>query len=101
MQTEPIRAQDARSHLGDLLNQVYYQNKQFQINRKDKPMAWLVGQNFMEMAGQAIDYIIEHKPALADTMAIMLDDEMRSVIDNNKKEMASEERLPLASILEE
>lgn len=101
MPTQPIQAQEVRNSLGELLNQVYYQNKQFQIQRKAKPMAWLVSDAFIQAAGQAIDYLIEHKPALADSLTLMLDSEIRAVLEAGTEEMETGERLPLETILTE
>lgn len=100
MPVQSIRAQDARSHLGELLNQVHYQNKQFQIQRKDKPMAWLVSGAFMQAAEQALAHLIAHDPALADMLAILLDDGLRAAIEAGMEESQAGERVPLASILD-
>ena len=94
-----IRAIEVRQKFGELLERVYYQDKAYQITRKDKPMGWLVGDAFIERMGNIINYIIEHEPVLADTLAIMLDDEIRSVIEEGRKESARGERIPLEKAL--
>ena len=97
MQTTIIPAIKARQNLGELLELVYYQNKQFQIARKDKPMARLVGENFMA----AIDELIETDPALADTLAIMLNPEIREALAQGQKEYEAGNVIPLEDILKE
>ena len=47
MQLTTIQALDARRRLGELLELAYYKGEGFRIARKDKPMAWLVGDPFM------------------------------------------------------
>lgn len=96
-----VQALDARQRFGELLDLSYYQGKQFQIMRKDKPMAWIVSQPFMDGYSQVIDYIIEHKPELADTLAIMLDGEIRDIIEKGTQEVEAGDLLPLSSILDD
>jgi hypothetical protein len=96
-----IQALDARQRLGELLDLSYYQNKQFRIMRKDKPMAWIVSQPFMDNYLQVLDYIIENKPELADTLAISLDDELREIIEKGIKEGEAGDTYPLESILDD
>ncbi len=100
-QSNTIPALEARRRLGELLELSYYQGKQFRIARKDKPMAWIVGGPSMEIYNQAIDYIIEHKPELADTLAISLDNELRGFIERGIKEAETGELHPIESILDE
>jgi hypothetical protein len=70
------------------------------IAGKDKPMGRLVGEAFIEQVGRVMDYIIEDEPALADTLAIMLDDGIRSAIEQGRKEWAQGERIPLKAALD-
>jgi len=94
MNAVTIQAIEARQKFGELLERVYYQDKVYQITRKDKPMGWLVGDAFMEKMGIIINYIIENEPVIADTLAVMLDDEIRSVIEEGRKESARESEYP-------
>ncbi len=100
MNTKPIQAREARSNLGELLNQVYYQNKQFQIQRKEKPMAWLVSRDFIQVAEQAIDFLIEQKPSLADSLVLHLDRGIQEMIVAGSEELKAGQSQPLASILD-
>jgi antitoxin (DNA-binding transcriptional repressor) of toxin-antitoxin stability system len=100
MHTKTIQAMDARQRLGELLELVYYKGKRFRIARKNKPMAWIVGEPFMKAVGQAIDHIIEHEPAVADSLAITFDDEIRNLIEKGSKEIKEKKIVPIESIIE-
>ena len=97
--TTTISSIAIRQHLGELMEQAHYQNKQFRIMRKDKPMAWLVGEVFMQNVNTAMEYIIEHNPALADSLAITMDHEIASVIEKGNQEVKKGNFLPIESIL--
>lgn len=77
-----IPAISARKQLGSLLEMAYYQGQQFQITRKDKAMARLVGEPFI----QAVEKLVESDEALADTLAILLDKETLGAIHQSRKE---------------
>ena len=100
MQLTTIQALEARHRLGELLELAYYKGEGFRIARKDKPMAWLVGDPFMKAVSRAIDYIIRKEPALADSLAITLDEEIRDIIDQGTKEIMAGKTIPISSILE-
>jgi Lhr-like helicase len=68
-----------RQQLGAVLERVYYQFQQFRIVRKDKPMARLVSEDFM----QVIDQLIEEDPALADTIALKMNDEWQTAMTDS------------------
>ncbi len=99
MNSITIQAIEARQRLGELLERVYYQNKVYRITRKERPMGWLVGDEFMEAVGKLVDHIIENEPVLADTLAIMLDDEIRSVVERGMKERQEGKLIPLSEAL--
>ncbi len=99
-QTTTIQALDARKRFGELLELAYYKGEQFRIARKDKPMAWIVGEPFIKVVSQAIDYIVKHKPALADTLAISLDDEIRAIIEQGSREVKKGDVIPIETILD-
>jgi len=84
-----------RQQLGEVLERVYYQFQQFRVLRKDKPMARLVNEDYM----QAIDYLIGSDPALADTIALMLNDEAAPILKEGAKEWRSGQRIPLDEAL--
>ena len=100
-QSKTIQALEARHRFGELLELAYYKDRQFRITRKGKPMAWLVGESFMKEVGRIIDHIIEHEPALADTLALTLDDELRAIIEQGTREVKAGKTVPIESILDE
>jgi len=55
----------------------------------------------MDALGRLVDYILEHEPALADTLATMLDDEIRAVIEQGTQEVKEGKTLPIETILDD
>jgi antitoxin (DNA-binding transcriptional repressor) of toxin-antitoxin stability system len=90
-----ISAISARKQLGSLLERVYYQGQQFQITRKDKPMARLVGEPFI----QAIEKLVESDETLADTLAILLDKEILGAIHQSRQEYQEGKALRFEDVL--
>lgn len=99
MDTVTIQAIEARQKFGELLERVYYQNKSYRIARKDKPMGWLVGDAFVEQVSRLVDYIIENEPALADTLTILLDADIRETIEQARRDWKDGKRIPLDNVL--
>lgn len=97
MNTTIVPAIDARQQLGKLLEMAYYQNRQFQITRKDKPMARLVGERFM----QAIEELVETDQSLADTLALMLNEEGLEIIQHSRQEYREGKGVPIEDVLKE
>jgi hypothetical protein len=95
-QTNTLSAIQLRQQLGEVLERVHYQSAQFRIMRKDKPMARLVNERYM----QAIDELIESDPALADTLALMLNDEFMTIFEQGQKEWAAGKRIPIEEALQ-
>ena len=58
-------------------------------------MARLVDEPFMD----AIETLLENDTALADTLALMLDEEAMGVIQQGQKEWKRGEKIPLKDIL--
>ena len=80
-----VSANHARRNLAELLETAFYQNTQIHIHRNKKPMARLVGEPFM----QAIDQLIMADTSLADTLAIMLNEEIQTVIQESTEDVAA------------
>lgn len=95
MMPHTIQTIQLRANLGAVLEQVYYQAKQFRIQRKDKPMARLVNERFMS----AIDQLLQDDPALADTLALLLNDEAMTIIERSRAEEVRGELIPLQEAL--
>ncbi len=102
-QTVKIQALDARNRFGELLELSFYQNKRFQIARKNKPMAWLVGENeiaSMKSWNAAIDRIIEYDDAMADTLAILTNKELSKDLLGESKEVDLSNYVALENLLD-
>jgi hypothetical protein len=91
-----ISAIQARQQLGELLEKVYYQNLQFLIARKNKPMARLVAEPFM----RAVDKLLAEDQSLADTLALMLNDEAQVIIHQSRKEYQAGQKILLEEALQ-
>lgn len=96
-----ISAHEARTKFAEFVERAFYQNQKFQVKRNDKAMAWIVGEPFMIAVDQMVDYLITHEPAVADTLAIMLDDDLRQMIEQGNQEIKEGKTLPLESILDD
>lgn len=90
-----IPAISARKQLGSLLEMAYYQGQQFRITRKDKPMARLVGEPYI----QAIEKLIESDKALAETLAILLDKELLGAIHQSRVEYQEGKAINVEDVL--
>lgn len=90
-----LNAVELRQQLGEVLERVHYQAVQFRILRKDKPMARLVNEQYME----AIDQLIDTDPSLADTLALMLNEEAMAIIEQGKSELNEGNLTPLHQAL--
>jgi PHD/YefM family antitoxin component YafN of YafNO toxin-antitoxin module len=99
MQT--VQAHEARKQLSELIEKAYYKDTHTRIKRNKKPMAWIVGDPFMKKMGDFIGHIIEKETALADTLAILLSDDIRETIEEGMKEAERGETVPLESIFED
>ena len=82
-----LTTDEARKNFSKLIELAFYKNQLTRVKRNKKPMAWIVGDPFMQKIGQFVDYLIEHEPALADTLAITLDDDIREAIEASTKEV--------------
>jgi len=94
-----VSTHEFRKRLSELLELAYYKNEPVHISRSGKPMARLVGEPTMQALEEIIDYIIENDPALADTLAIMVDDDIRDAIMQGRKEWEAGERIPIEEAL--
>lgn len=91
-----LSAIELRQRLGEVLERVHYQFAQFRITRKDKPMARLVNEDYM----QAIERLMDEDPALAETLDIMLDEVAMRAIQQGEQEITEGKLLPLEAILQ-
>lgn len=87
---------DARQHLGELVELVRYTNQQFRVTRNKRPMARLVSEPFM----QALEQLMAGDPALAETLDIMMNQDMMDAIEQGTREVAEGKLLPLEAVFE-
>jgi prevent-host-death family protein len=92
--TLTLNISEARDKLSELMERAHYRFEQIRIVRKDKPLARIVSDEYME----AIEQLISTHPGLADTIALMLNAEALTAIEESIKEAARGERLPLREL---
>jgi PHD/YefM family antitoxin component YafN of YafNO toxin-antitoxin module len=72
-----VSVNQARDHLGELIQQAHYLGKPFVLTRGKKPMAAIIGtQEFSRI----LELIATYDPALADTLALMVDPELEDLL---------------------
>jgi len=92
-----VSAYQVRRNLAELLELAYYKNAQIKIERNKKPMARLVGEPFM----LAVEKLLSDDPALAETISIMLDDELMDAIETGNQQVAAGKTIPIEKALED
>ncbi len=95
MKTTDISSKEIRYKIGELLNFVFYGGGQVRITRRKRVMAYLVGEPLMTVFNQ----LIEDDPALADTVALMLNKELMRNINTCQKDTKSEKKKPYKSAI--
>ena len=90
-----IQSSVLRDNLGTIINEVHYQGYQYRIARNKRPMARVVPERFMS----AVEQLIASDSALADTLALMMNDEAMSIIERGRKEWVAGERIPIEEVL--
>jgi prevent-host-death family protein len=89
--TNIIPINQARAHLGEILEEAYFLSKPFMITRGNKPMAALIGINELP---KILELIEKHDPALADTLAIMSSPEIQELLEEGEKNIQEGKVLP-------
>ena len=95
--TTTVSAYQVRRNFAELLELAYYRNTQIKIERNKKPMARLVGEPFMA----AVEKLLQTDPALAETIAIMLDDDMMTAIEKGNQQVKAGKTIPITKALED
>ncbi len=90
-----IRTPEVRARIGELLEKTYYQEQQFRILRKNKPMARLVSEHFMT----TLERLLSADPALEETLSLMLDSEAMTTIEQSRAEFAQGKMIELSKVL--
>ncbi len=82
---------ELRADLGEILNTVHYQNKTYMITRKNKPLAWLISDR---IAG-ALDQLLRSDSGIAETFALLLDQQALSTIKKSRSESDEGKNIPI------
>lgn len=97
---ETVSTHDARRELSQLLERVHYTGTQIQISRNKRPMAWLVGVPFMENLVRLVNTLAETDPALADTLELMLDQDVMETLREGEDDVKHGNVVPIEQLLE-
>jgi len=94
---ETIQAADLSTHVDELLARVEDKNQHIIIRRNQRRIARLVPEIYV----QAIDHLIESDPAVADTIALMLNVEVRTDIQASMDEWHAGKARPARKVFDE
>lgn len=94
--TTTIPINQARQHLGEIIEEAFYLGKPFIVKRGNKPMAVIFGQHEFD---RVIKLAEQYDPGLADTFAIMSNPEAQKVIDQGEKDMQNGDIVPFDTSL--
>jgi hypothetical protein len=86
-----VSVEQARSHLGELIQQAHYLGKPFVLTRGKKPMAALIG---TQVFGRILELIETYDPALADTLALMMNPEAEELLKQGDAAIQKGEMVP-------
>jgi hypothetical protein len=96
MQT--LSTRQARQQFSHLVDSVFYTHEPVRIQRNKQSKAWLISDSWMQ---RLLQYLIDHEPALADTLAIEWSEDIQSILAADDMAAQRGEVYPFASILEE
>lgn len=82
--TTTIPVYQARQKLGEIIEEAYYLGKPFILKRGKKTMAAIIGANEF---GRFLELVEKYDPGLADTLAIMSNPEVRTILEEGEKEI--------------
>lgn len=101
MTVQDISTMTLREKMGDIFNRVFYRADGYRVQRKGETLGYIVSENYVNKVGQMIDYLIENEPALADTLALQANDDIRDLITQSMQEIEQGNMVPLESILDD
>jgi PHD/YefM family antitoxin component YafN of YafNO toxin-antitoxin module len=91
-----VSVNQARDHLGELIQQAHYLGKPFVLTRGKKPMAAIIGtQEFARI----LVLIETYDPALADTLALMTNPEVEEILKQGDEAIQKGELVPFDETL--
>ena len=88
---------EAKQNISKLMELAFYKGEQIRITRGKRPMAWLVGEPFMD----ALQRILENNPGLVETLEIMLDPDAMAAIEQGTADVEAGKTIPVAEVLDE
>ncbi len=94
--TTSVQMLDFRKRLGGFVERAHYHFSQFRLIRKDKPMARLVSEPYM----QAVEHLLEENPTLTETVEIMLDQTFSEALRRDDRDVAEGKVYPIETVLE-
>ena len=86
-----LNISEVRDKLTELSERAHYRFEQFQIRRKNKPLARIVSDEYM----QVIDQLVEDNAGLADTIALMLNPDALNAVQAGMQAVQHGEIVPL------
>ena len=72
-----VSVEQARNHLGELIQQAHYLGRPFVLTRGNKAMAAIIGS---QTFGRILALLETYDPALADTLALMTNPEVEALL---------------------
>jgi prevent-host-death family protein len=86
-----------RNNLSSFVEQAHYTNTQVRLTRHNKPLARIVGEDFM----QNLERLLEQDPGLRETLEIMSDKNMVEMITESQEDVQRGNLRPLIDALQE
>lgn len=86
-----------RNNLSSFIERAYHTNTQFRLTRHNKPIARIIGENFM----QNLEQLLEQDPRLQETLAIMSDENMMDMLTQSRDDLQRGNVHSLANLLKE
>lgn len=86
-----------RNNLTSFVEQAYYKNTQIRLTRHKKPIARIVGEDFM----QNLERLLEQDAGLRETLEIMSDKNMVDMIAESQEDARRGNVHPLTDLLQE
>src|SRR5689334_15088947 len=91
MTIQTFDTSDAQRQLANLIANVSQATGQIRITAGNEAQARLVSVRFM----LAFDELLEEDSALSDTLALMMNEEVQSILETGRAEIAKGNRIPL------
>lgn len=90
--TNVVPVNQARRHLGELIQKAHYAGMPFVLTHHDKPMVAMIS---TDQFVKFLEWLEEEDQGLADTIAIMNNPEIQKILEQGEKDIAGGNVLPL------